>query len=120
MSRLLAKCSEVAAGFLAIAFADRSSTNRKGASQISLSFLLAVSICNKEGFLTRSIAKPPNGHFLAVAWKRCNDLLVSWLLKSISLPIASTFFYMSDAVEIWEKLAQRLAQPDDMRICFLQ
>ncbi|KAI4305116.1 hypothetical protein L6164_028502 [Bauhinia variegata] len=60
----------------------------------------SVSIRNKEGFLTRSIAKPPNDHLLAVAWKRCNDLMVSWLLKPISPPIASTIFYMTDAIEI--------------------
>ncbi|KAI4318321.1 hypothetical protein L6164_026108 [Bauhinia variegata] len=67
--------------------------------------MLADSICNKKGFLTRLISKPTSNHLLVIAWKRCNDLLVSWLLKSFSPPIASTIFYVSNVAEIWEKFA---------------
>ena len=60
-------------------------------------FLLAVSIRNKRGFLDGTISKPNENDSSFIAWNRCNDLLVAWLLRSISPSIASTVFYMNDA-----------------------
>ncbi|XP_058003767.1 uncharacterized protein LOC131180159 [Hevea brasiliensis] len=68
------------------------------------SFLLAVSIRNKQGFLDGSILKPTLEDPLCLSWVRCNNHLVAWLLRSVSPPIASTVFYMEDAKQIWEKL----------------
>ncbi|KAF2310860.1 hypothetical protein GH714_017763 [Hevea brasiliensis] len=68
------------------------------------SFLLAVSILNKQGFLDGSIVKPSPEDSTYLPWIRCNNLIVAWLLRSISPPIASTVFYMQDAKQIWEKL----------------
>ncbi|KAI4324092.1 hypothetical protein L6164_023656 [Bauhinia variegata] len=66
---------------------------------------------------TGADAKPTKDHILFSSWKRCNNFLVSWLLKLIS---PSTVFYMNDALQIWEKLASRFSQPDGVRICHLQ
>ncbi|KAI4356008.1 hypothetical protein L6164_000062 [Bauhinia variegata] len=51
---------------------------------------------------------------------RCNDLLLSWLLKSIYTPIASTMFYMTEVSHIWDVLAKRFVQLDEIRICHLK
>ncbi|XP_052209189.1 uncharacterized protein LOC127812708 [Diospyros lotus] len=64
------------------------------------SFLLAVSIRNKQGFLDGTIIKPDPQGPLYLPWIRCNNHLVAWLLRSISAPIASTVFYMEDATQI--------------------
>ncbi|KAF2300329.1 hypothetical protein GH714_012046 [Hevea brasiliensis] len=50
------------------------------------SFLLAVSIKNKQGFLDGSIPKPTPEDPLYLSWVRCNNLLVAWLLKLIGFP----------------------------------
>ncbi|KAJ9181354.1 hypothetical protein P3X46_009492 [Hevea brasiliensis] len=84
------------------------------------SFLLAVSIRNKQGFLDGSIPKPIPEDPLDLSWVRCNNLLVAWLLRSVSPPIASTMFYMEDAKQIWEKLNQGFFHHDDSRIFHLQ
>ncbi|KAI4346163.1 hypothetical protein L6164_013236 [Bauhinia variegata] len=81
---------------------------------------LAISIRNKDAFLTGQVQKPAHDHILAGAWKRCNDLLVSWLLKSLSPPIASTVFYVDDALQIWQKLEQRFGQLDKVEGYHLQ
>lgn len=84
------------------------------------SFLLVVSIRNKQGFLDVSIAKPDPEGPLYLPWIRCNNLIVAWLLCSISPSIASTVFYMEDAHLIWNTLLQRFSQCDESRICHLQ
>ncbi|XP_021603712.1 uncharacterized protein LOC110608737 isoform X2 [Manihot esculenta] len=83
-------------------------------------FMLAISIRNKQGFLDGSIPKPSPENPLYLPWIRCNNLIVVWLLRSISSSIASTVFYLEDAIQIWDKLHQRFSQPDDYRICHLQ
>ncbi|XP_010252427.1 PREDICTED: uncharacterized protein LOC104594005 [Nelumbo nucifera] len=86
----------------------------------SKSFLLALSIRNKTGFVDGTIKELALDDALHNAWMRCNNLIVAWLLRSISPPIASTVFYISSASQIWETLKKRFSQPDDSKICNLQ
>ncbi|EOY31697.1 Uncharacterized protein TCM_038760 [Theobroma cacao] len=86
----------------------------------SRSFLLALSIRNKLGFINGSIPKPQVTNDLYPSWIKCNNLIVAWLLDSINPPIASIVFYMDSAMEIWSALKQSYAQLDDTRVCNLQ
>ncbi|XP_042988866.1 uncharacterized protein LOC122316414 [Carya illinoinensis] len=84
------------------------------------SFTLAISIKNKLGFLDGTIETPQLNNTLYVPWLRCNNLILSWILNSISKEIASNVLYVSSAKEVWEKLKARFAQPDNVRIYRLQ
>nr|DAD40609.1 TPA_asm: hypothetical protein HUJ06_014932 [Nelumbo nucifera] len=86
----------------------------------SRSFLLALSIRNKTCFMDGTIKEPAMDDALHGAWMRCNNLIVAWLLRSISPPIASIVFYISSASQIWDTLKKRFSQSDDSRICNLQ
>nr|DAD37114.1 TPA_asm: hypothetical protein HUJ06_007755 [Nelumbo nucifera] len=79
----------------------------------SRSLLLALSIRNKTGFVDGTIKEPALDDALHSAWMRCNNLIVAWLLRSISPPIAYSIFYISLASQIWETLKKRFSQPDD-------
>lgn len=57
---------------------------------------------------------------LHAAWIHCNNLIVTWLLKSISPSIASQVFFFSTAAQTWNVLQRRLSQPDDVKIYRLQ
>lgn len=83
------------------------------------SFLLVVSIKNKQGFLDWTIPKPSPEDFLYLPWIRCNNLIVALLLRSISPSIASTVFYVEHAKQIRNKLHQRFFELDDSRISHL-
>ncbi|KAI4374147.1 hypothetical protein MLD38_012176 [Melastoma candidum] len=83
-------------------------------------FLVALSIRNKIGFVDGSIVRPAEGDPLFVAWKRCDDLVRTWIYKSVSVSIATTIFFLKTAKEIWEELNERFAEPNDSRICQLQ
>lgn len=79
-------------------------------------FTLAVSIKNKLGFLDWTIETPSLSDPLYVPWLRCNNLIPSWLLNSISKKIAFNVLYINSAKIVWYKLKARFAQPDSVRI----
>lgn len=86
----------------------------------SRSFSLAISIKNKLGFLDGTIQTPSLNSSLYTPWLRCNNLILSWLLNSISKDIASNLLYINSAKQVWDKLKTRFSQPDDARIYHLQ
>lgn len=86
----------------------------------SRAFTLAISVKNKLGFLDGSVPMPEPTESLYPPWLRCNNLLLSWLLKSISKDLASTVLYINSAKHVWDKLKARFAQPDEARIFHLQ
>ncbi|EOY13851.1 Uncharacterized protein TCM_032521 [Theobroma cacao] len=81
----------------------------------SRSFLLALSIKNKMGFINGTIPKPQPTDPLYPSWIRYNNLTVAWMLDFITPQISSTIFYMDSAPDIWNILKQSFAQPDDTR-----
>ncbi|KAF5465279.1 hypothetical protein F2P56_015299 [Juglans regia] len=86
----------------------------------SRSFLLSISIKNKSGFLDGMITTPDLSDSSYVSWLGCNNILLAWILNSVSKDIASNVFFMTSAKEVWDKLKERFAQPDEARIYHLQ
>ncbi|XP_070039813.1 uncharacterized protein [Nicotiana tomentosiformis] len=50
--------------------------------------LVALSIRNKIDFITGTSGRLPTRSPLATQWQRCNDLVISWLINSLSKEIA--------------------------------
>ncbi|KAF5461549.1 hypothetical protein F2P56_017636 [Juglans regia] len=86
----------------------------------SRSFTLALSVKNKLGFLDGSITTPAGTSTLYGPWVRCNNIILSWIIHSISQEIASNVCFIGDAKKVWDKLKDRFAQPDNARIYQLQ
>ncbi|KAJ6881076.1 hypothetical protein NC651_027806 [Populus alba x Populus x berolinensis] len=55
-----------------------------------------------------------------LAWTRCNNMVLSWLLNSVSTEIANNIIYIDDASEIWNDLQDRFSQHNGPRIFQLQ
>ena len=49
------------------------------------------------------------------AWERCNHLVQSWLINSVSDSIAQTIVFSNIAFEVWLYLKERFSKLD--RIC---
>ncbi|KAG2690053.1 hypothetical protein I3760_09G169300 [Carya illinoinensis] len=64
----------------------------------SKSFLLSISIKNKFGFLDGTITTPDLSDPSYISWLRCNNILLAWILNSVSKDIASNLN------AIWEEL----------------
>lgn len=62
---------------------------------------------NKLGFLDGSIAKPSENDPYFKIWCRCNSMLKSWLLNSVSKKIYTSILYIKHAADIWKDLHTR-------------
>nr|XP_017233154.1 PREDICTED: uncharacterized protein LOC108207203 [Daucus carota subsp. sativus] len=85
-------------------------------SQWSRSMRIALSSKLKLGFIDGSCVKPPSQSALLVNWSRCNDIVISWLMNTISFDIRQSVMYMSTAKAIWDDLAIRFAQTNVPRL----
>lgn len=82
----------------------------------SRSIKLALSAKNKIGMIDGTLVKPEVSSPLYAFWHRCNDMVLSWLLNSISSDIRDSVVYFSTAREIWEDLTVRFSQSNVPRI----
>ncbi|XP_062093912.1 uncharacterized protein LOC133799940 [Humulus lupulus] len=72
---------------------------------------LAISVENKLGFLDDSISKPSISDLpLDNAWLRNNNIVISWILNSVSKEISSSILYDESASAIWNDLKTRFHQ----------
>ena len=49
-------------------------------------------------------------------WNRCNSMVTSWILNSVSHEIADCLLYMESAFEIWNDLHERFHQNNGPQI----
>jgi hypothetical protein len=54
------------------------------------------------------------------AWNRCNMLVHSWILNSVSESIAQSLIFMDNAIDVWQDLKERFSQSNLVRISELQ
>ncbi|XP_019263648.1 PREDICTED: uncharacterized protein LOC109241367 [Nicotiana attenuata] len=78
--------------------------------------LVALSIRNKTNFITGATGRPPDGSPLARQWQRCNDLVISWQVNSLSKDIARSVEYSEFGKDIWNELEERYGKADGARI----
>ena len=80
----------------------------------------ALSAKNKVEFIMDSNPCPDKDDPTHFAWKRCNNMVVSWLVHSVSTPIRQSIIWMDIALDIWNDLKIRFSQGDLSRISDLQ
>ena len=54
------------------------------------------------------------------AWNRCNMLVHSWIMNSVSDSISQSIVFMENALDVWNDLKERFSQGDLIRISELQ
>jgi len=62
---------------------------------------------NKLGFVDGTIVRPEEYDPYYLIWKRCNNMVKSWLLNSVTKQIYSSILYFATASEIWKDLHTR-------------
>nr|KYP43747.1 hypothetical protein KK1_034783 [Cajanus cajan] len=82
--------------------------------------LTALSAKNKFEFIDSSIQRLVSTDSQYTVWKRCNNMVVSWLVHSVSPLIRQSILWMDNAQEIWKDLESRYSQGDLLRISNLQ
>jgi len=86
----------------------------------SRSFKMALISKNKMGFITGSIPVPNTQSPLYPPSKHCNNLIISWLLNSVSQSIAQSVIYFDHATDIWNDLRELFSQGDLLHILEVQ
>ncbi|XP_021760734.1 uncharacterized protein LOC110725551 [Chenopodium quinoa] len=69
--------------------------------------ILALSMKNKMAFIDGSLQKPADTDPLFSAWSRCNNMIISYILRSLDNTLAKSFIFFSTAYEIWKDLEDR-------------
>lgn len=77
---------------------------------------MALNVCNKLRFINGTISKPSEDHQDYGAWSRCNDVVATWLMNSVSKHIGQSLLFISTAEGIWNNLLSRFKQDDAPRI----
>ena len=90
--------------------------NSSNYSSWSRSMLTTLSAKNKVEFVDGSIQGYASNHPFHAVWKRCNNMVVSWIVHSVSPSIRQSILWMDDARDIWKDLKSRYSQGDLLRI----
>ncbi|TMW81547.1 hypothetical protein EJD97_009005, partial [Solanum chilense] len=69
--------------------------------------LRALSVKNKTGFINLKIARPSPDSDAFAQWERCDDMVTSWLLNSLSKDLADSLQYVNNVKELWDELGNR-------------
>ncbi|KAI3454794.1 hypothetical protein Pfo_011457 [Paulownia fortunei] len=86
----------------------------------SKSMGIALSAKNKTGFIDGSIKKSSTYDEKFAGWKRCNDMMLSWIPNSIDPSLLDSVIYAKLVSDVWADLKDRFSQNNAPRIFQLQ
>lgn len=84
------------------------------------SMLMALSAKNKLGFVDGSIKNPGSESPMFGQWRRCNDLVRSWITQSLSPELSKSVMYSKTAEKMWSDLEARFGRSNEPRIFELE
>ncbi|XP_019168106.1 PREDICTED: uncharacterized protein LOC109163845 [Ipomoea nil] len=78
---------------------------------------MALSCKNKVPFINGSIQKPSTENLdRYLTWERCNNIVSTWIVRTLSPTIARSVLWIDTAYGIWNDLRRRFSQQDLFRI----
>lgn len=92
--------------------------DRRGFQGWKRFILIALSAKNKVGFINGTFASPPITFKDYQPWSRCNDMVTSWLLNSLSKDIGDSVIYSNSARELWISLEHRFGQSNGAKLYY--
>uniref|UniRef100_A0A1S4BBM9 Retrotransposon Copia-like N-terminal domain-containing protein n=1 Tax=Nicotiana tabacum TaxID=4097 RepID=A0A1S4BBM9_TOBAC len=84
------------------------------------SVLIALSAKNKIGFINGACPAPTLTSRDYQPWSRCNDMVTSWLLNSLSKDIGDNVIYSKSAKDLWTSLEHRFGQSNGAKLYHLR
>ncbi|XP_031270522.1 uncharacterized protein LOC116128896 [Pistacia vera] len=78
--------------------------------------VIALSMKNKLGFIDGSIPRPDGNDSLLNSWIRNINMVISWILNSISKEISASVIYSDFAYEMWLALKEHFQQKNGPHI----
>ncbi|XP_015064933.1 uncharacterized protein LOC107010209 [Solanum pennellii] len=84
------------------------------------SILRVLSVKNKLGFINGDCKRPDTGIPQFRQWERCDDMVTSWILNSLTKEIAESVEYVFDSYEFWKDLEDRYDQTNGAKLYQIQ
>ncbi|KAH0715709.1 hypothetical protein KY284_008614 [Solanum tuberosum] len=84
------------------------------------SVLRSLSVKNKLGFINGDCPRPQSNDSSYRQWERCDDIVTSWILNSLSKEIADSVEYVQDSAELWRELEDRYEQTNGAKLYQIQ
>nr|XP_009795207.1 PREDICTED: uncharacterized protein LOC104241936 [Nicotiana sylvestris] len=84
------------------------------------SVMRALSVKNKLGFINGDCKRPDLDSPNFRLWERCDDMVTSWILNSLTKEIADSVEYVADAFELWRELEDRYDQTNGTKLYQIQ
>lgn len=75
---------------------------------------------NKVKFITKKCKKPNTDDATFDLWARCNDMVTSWILNSLSKDLADSLQYVNDSKGLWQELDDRYNITNGAKLYHLQ
>ena len=75
---------------------------------------------NKLGFVDGSIQEPDANSTIHPFWRRCNTMVLAWIVRSLTPAIAQSVLWIDNARTLWDELQERFSQADLFRVSDLQ
>ena len=82
--------------------------------------LRASSVKTKTGFINGAIVKPISTDPNFMQWERCDDMVTSWILNSLSPELRDSLQYVNNAKELRAELEERYDQTNGCKLYQLQ
>ncbi|XP_060183269.1 uncharacterized protein LOC132613257 [Lycium barbarum] len=84
------------------------------------SIIISLSAKNKMSFIDGSSEIPSADTPEFKLWTRCNNMVISWLLNSLSKEIAGSVIYSKSAKDLWTDLHDRFGQSNGAQLYHLK
>ncbi|GJR06486.1 cysteine-rich receptor-like protein kinase 8 [Tanacetum coccineum] len=69
----------------------------------------------KLGFVKRTVVRSPTDANLGELWDTCNNMVISWIMRSVSESIARSIMFIGTTTEIWQQLERMFSVSDGSR-----
>ena len=85
----------------------------------SMKMRRALAMKSKFKFVDGSIEVPDEDDLNRAAWERCNNLVHTWIINSISPSIAQSVVFIENAMDMWNDLKDCFMRGDRIRVAQL-
>ncbi|CAM8920521.1 unnamed protein product [Rhodiola kirilowii] len=80
---------------------------------------MALGIKMKLGFVRGEFPRPVDA-YQGVRWDKCNNVVLSWIINSVSPEIGSSLIHSTDCMSAWEDLEERFSGTNDFTVFSIQ
>lgn len=77
-----------------------------------MEILISLSAKNKPSFVNESCKLPTKDSTLFILWAHCNDMVLPWILNSLSKEITESVHYSLIVADPWKTFEQKYGQAD--------